>query len=410
MFSRKLEAEIVNALSRQPAVALLGPRQVGKTTLALAVGEALRSKQPLLYLDLESEADRAKLAQPELYLADHADELVIVDEIHRAPGLFPVLRGLIDRGRRNGRRAGMYLLLGSASMDLLSQAGESLAGRIAYLELAPLILSEALGTDPDLLWLRGGFPESLLAASAADSMAWRRDFIRSYVEREALQFRLRLNPELLRRVWTMLAHQQGGLLNAAALSRSLGVDVKVVNGLIDLLEQLMLLRRLPPWHTHAGKRLVRSPKLYVRDSGILHALLGIADKENLLSHPVLGASWETWVMDNLLSAAGPHVQAHFYRTAAGAEVDLLLTLPDGQQWVVEIKRSLNPKLERGFHNACADLQPRRRFVVYPGTDTWRLADDVQVLPLRGLMAALAACLDGPFGHVLAHGLAQTRAC
>jgi len=390
MFSRKLEAELVKALSRQPAVALLGPRQVGKTTLALAVGEALRSKQPLLYLDLESEADRAKLAQPELYLADHTDELVILDEIHRAPGLFPVLRGLIDRGRRNGRRACMYLLLGSARMDLLSQAGESLAGRIAYLELAPLILTEATGADPDLLWLRGGFPESLLAASAADSMAWRRDFIRSYVEREALQFRLRLNPELLRRVWTMLAHQQGGLLNGAALSRSLGVDVKVVNGLIDLLEQLMLLRRLPPWHIHAGKRLVRSPKLYVRDSGILHALLGVADKENLLSHPVLGASWETWVMDNVLAAAGPHVQAHFYRTAAGAEVDLLLTLPDGQQWVVEIKRSLNPKLERGFHNACADLQPRRRFVVYPGTDTWRLADDVQVLPLQGLMAALAA--------------------
>ena len=221
-----------------------------------------------------------------------------------------------------------------------------------------------------------------------DSLAWRRDFIRSYVEREALQFRLRLSPELLRRLWTMLADQKGGLLNGAALSRSLGVDVKVVNGLVDLLQQLMLVRRLEPWHAKAGKRLVRAPKLYVRDTGILHALLGTANKEALLSHPVLGASWETWVIENLLVAAGPETQAHFYRTAAGAEVDLLLTRPDGKQWVVEIKRSLNPKLERGFHNACADLQPQRRWVVYPGTDAWRLAEDVQVVPLQQLMAAL----------------------
>ena len=390
MFRRQLEAEVIRALGRSPAVALLGPRQVGKTTLALAVGQAMRGQQAPLYLDLESEADRAKLAQPALYLADHAGELVILDEIHRVPGLFPVLRGLIDQGRRAGRRAGIYLLLGSASLDLLAQAGESLAGRIAYLELAPLTLAEAEGVNESELWLRGGFPESLLAATEADSLAWRRDFIRSYVEREALQFRLRLSPELLRRLWTMLANQQGGLLNSAALSRSLGVDVKVVNGLIDLLQQLMLLRRLQPWHAHAGKRLVRSPKLYVRDSGILHALLGIADKEALLSHPVLGASWETWVLENLLAAAGPETQAHFYRTAAGAEVDLLLTRPDGAQWVVEIKRSLSPKLERGFHNACADLQPQRRWVVYPGSDAWRMADDVQVLPLRQLMAVLAA--------------------
>ena len=388
MLKRLLESRVRQALKRSPAVALLGPRQVGKTTLALAVGDALRSERVPLYLDLESDADRAKLTQPELYLADHADELVILDEIHRVPGLFPVLRGLIDKGRRSGRRTGLYLLLGSASMDLLAQSGESLAGRIAYLELAPLTLLETPGMHADDLWLRGGFPESLLATNAADSLAWRRDFIRSYVEREALQFRTRLSPELLRRLWTMLAYQQGGLLNSAALSRSLGVDVKVINGLIDLLEQLMLLRRLQPWHANAGKRLVRSPKLYVRDSGILHALLGIADKETLLSHPALGASWETWVIDNLLAAAGPDTQTHFYRTAAGAEVDLLLTRPDGTQWVVEIKRSLSPKLERGFHNACADLQPQRRWMVYPGQTAWRLADDVQVVPLRALMEEL----------------------
>ena len=388
MFKRQLEATLLHALRRQPSVALLGPRQVGKTTLALAAGAAMGAERGSLYLDLESEADRAKLAQPELYLADHAGELVILDEIHRAPGLFPVLRGLIDKGRRSGQRAGMYLLLGSASIDLLAQSGESLAGRIAYLELSPVTLAEASGTAPDTLWLRGGFPESLLAASDADSLAWRRDFIRSYVEREAMQFRAGLNADLMRRLWTMLAHQQGGLLNSAALSRSLGVDVKVVNGVVSLLEQLMLLRRLQPWHANLGKRLVRSPKLYVRDTGILHALLGIPDKESLLSHPALGASWETWVIDNLLTAAGPATQAHFYRTAAGAEVDLLLTLPDGQQWVVEIKRSLSPKLERGFHNACADLKPQRRWLVYPGQDRWRMADEVQVLPLGDMMKEL----------------------
>lgn len=389
MFKRQLESQVLQALKRSPAVALLGPRQVGKTTLALAVGEAMRGSRAPLYLDLESEADRAKLSQPELYLADHADELVILDEIHRVPGLFPVLRGLIDKRRRAGQRAGMFLLLGSASLDLLAQAGESLAGRMAYLELAPLTLTETTDALADDLWLRGGFPESLLAASDADSLAWRRDFIRTYVEREALQFQLRLSPELLRRLWTMLAYQQGGLLNSAALSRSLGVDVKAVNGLIDLLVQLMLLRRLQPWHVNSGKRLVRSPKLYVRDSGVLHALLGIADKETLLSHPALGASWETWVIDNLLAAAGPEVQAHFYRTAAGAEVDLLLTHPDGTQWAVEIKRSLSPKLERGFHDACADLLPQRRWLVYPGQTAWRMGDDVQVVPLQHLMGALA---------------------
>jgi predicted AAA+ superfamily ATPase len=390
MFGRQLEAGVLQALGRQPAVALLGPRQVGKTTLALAAGGRFASGQPAVYLDLESEADRAKLAQPELYLADHANALVILDEVHRAPGLFPVLRGQIDKGRRGGRRAGMYLLLGSASLDLLAQAGESLAGRVAYLELVPLTLAETPGVDPDQLWLRGGFPESLLAASDADSLAWRRDFIRSYIEREALQFKLRLNPEQLRRLWTMLAHQQGGLLNSAALSRSLGLDVKTVNGMVELLVQLMLLRRLPSWQTNAGKRLVRSPKLYVRDSGLLHALLGIGDKETLLSHPVLGASWETWVVHNVLASAGPEVQAHFYRTAAGAEVDLLLTFANDQQWAIEIKRSLRPTLERGFHHACADLQPQQRWVVYPGRDSWRLSEDVQVVPLPGLMAALRA--------------------
>lgn len=390
VFERHIKSALLSALRRQPAAALLGPRQVGKTTLALAAGDALRNERAPLYLDLESEGDRAKLAQPELFLTAHAGELVILDEVHRVPALFPVLRGVIDQARRRGQRTGLFLLLGSASVDLLAQASESLAGRIAYLELAPLTPLEALGVPASTLWLRGGFPESVLARTDTESLAWRRDFIRSYVEREALQFRTGLNTELLRRLWTMLAHQQGGLLNSAALSRSLGVDVKAVNSLLVLLEQLMLVRRLQPWHANVGKRLVRSPKVYVRDSGLVHALLGIGDADTLLSHPVAGASWEGWVISNLLALVGLDVQAHFYRTAAGAEVDLLLTLPGGAQWVVEIKRSLAPKLERGFHHACDDLQPQRCWVVYPGQDSWPLQANVQVTPLEGLMEALAA--------------------
>ncbi|MBT9596210.1 MAG: ATP-binding protein [Vitreoscilla sp.] len=390
MFARALLPEVMATLRHSPAVALLGPRQVGKTTLALAVAEALREECPSIYLDLESEADRAKLAQPELYLADHQDKLVILDEVHRAPGLLPVLRGLIDKARRAGRRHGQYLLLGSASVDLLKQSGESLAGRIAYLELAPLTPMETPGVAPDELWLRGGFPESLLAADSARSLRWRQDFIRTYLERDVAQFGPRIATEMLRRFWVMLAHHQGGLLNAAQFARNLGVDAKTVANYLDLLVDLMLVRRLAPWHANIGKRLVRSPKVYVRDSGLVHALLGIADKETLLAHPVLGASWETWVIETLLTAARRDTQAFFYRTAAGAEIDLLLEHADGSRWAIEVKRSLAPKLERGFHAACEDLQPAKKWVVYPGVERYRAAPDVEVLPLLDLAQALAA--------------------
>ena len=231
---------------------------MGKTTLALEVGQHYHA----LYLDLESEQDRAKLAQPELYLADHQDKLVIVDEVHRAPGLFPVLRGLIDRGRRAGRRSGQYLLLGCASLDLFKQSGETLAGRIAYLELAPFNVLETRTLPADDLWVRGGFPESLLAADAARSLRWRQDFIRTYLERDIPQFGpWRIAAETLRRFWAMLAHHQGGLLNTAQFARNLGVDVKTVGSYLDLLVDLLLVRRLPPWHANLGKRLVKSPKV-----------------------------------------------------------------------------------------------------------------------------------------------------
>ena len=374
------------ALEESPAVALLGPRQAGKTTLALEIA----AKRPGLYLDLESEGDRARLSQPELFLADHRDELVILDEVHRAPGLFPALRGLIDRSRRQGRRAGLYLLLGSASFDLLRQSGESLAGRIRFLELGPFDATEAPAGQAETLWSRGGFPESFLAKDDARSLHWRRDFIRTYLEREIPQFGPRIAAETLRRFWTMLAHHQGGLLNMASFARGLGVDPKTAAAYLDLLVDLLLVRRLPPWHANVGKRLVKSPKVYVRDSGLVHALLGIADRDVLLGHPVQGASWEGHVIENALASAPEEAQGFFYRTSAGAEIDLLLEWAHGERWAIEVKRSLAPKLERGFHLACADVEPTRRIVVHPGRERFPLAGGIEAMPLDALLAELSS--------------------
>ena len=380
MIKRALHNKLLEVLHHFPAVALLGPRQVGKTTLALEIGK----NSSALYLDLESEKDRAKIAQPELYLRDHQDKLLILDEVHRAPGLFPVLRGLIDSGRRAGRKSGQYLLLGSASLDLLKQSGETLAGRIAYLELAPFNVLETSALPADDLWVRGGFPDSLLAESPSESLQWRRNFIRTYLERDIPQFGPRIAAETLRRFWIMLAHNQGALLNTAQFARNLGIDVKTVNSYIDLLVDLLLVRRLPPWHSNMGKRLVKSPKVYVRDSGLLHALLSIPDKENLLSHPVIGQSWECFVIENLLTCIPDEVQSYFYRTGGGGEIDLLLSWPDGKLWAIEIKRSMTPKLERGFHSACTDLKPAKKYVVYPGAERYRLAEDIEALSLAEL--------------------------
>lgn len=386
MLKRMLSHHLEDAIAHTPAVALLGPRQVGKTTLALEVGQGFDA----LYIDLESEQDRAKLAQPELYLADHQDKLVILDEVHRAPGLFPVLRGLIDRARRSGRKASQYLLLGSASLDLLKQSGESLAGRIAYLELAPFNVLETRDHRVDELWIRGGFPDSLLAPDASRSLRWRQDFIRTYLERDIPQFGPRIAAETLRRLWGMLAHHQGGLLNTAQFARNLGVDAKTAASYLDLLVDLLIVRRLPSWHANVGKRLVKSPKVYVRDSGLVHALLNIHDKEALLAHPVVGQSWEGFIVENLLICAADKAHGYFYRTSGGAEIDLLLAWPDGSLWAVEVKRSLSPKVERGFHAACEDLAPIRKFVVYPGSERYRIAPDIEAISLAELAAEVVA--------------------
>lgn len=384
MFHRTIAAELTLELDHTPAVALLGPRQVGKTTLALEVAH----NRPSVYLDLESERDRAKLDNAELYLSDHLDKLVILDEVHRAPALFPLLRGLIDQARRRGKTAGQYLLLGSASWDLLQQSGETLAGRISYLDMTGLTVQETGADQQDSLWLRGGFPDSLRSPNEARSLRWRESFIRTYLERDIPQFGPRIPAETLRRLWTMLAHHQGGLLNVAQLARNIGVDAKTAASYIDLLSDLLLVRRLAPWHDNQGKRLVKSPKVYVRDSGLVHALLRIGSKDDLLSHPVVGASWEGFCIENLLACAPRGVQAFFYRSSGGAEVDLLLLWPNGERWAIEIKRSTAPKVERGFHSACEDLQPARKLVVYPGQESYRLREDVHAVSLHALCQEL----------------------
>ncbi len=386
MIERRIASEIVKLMGKSPAVVLVGPRQVGKTTLALEVAEGRKAT----YLDLESEADRARLAEPELYFADHADEMVILDEIHRAPGIFEALRGTIDKGRREGKGAGRFLLLGSAAIDLLAQSGETLAGRVAIVELAPFDVTE-VGTERlDRLWVRGGFPESFLAGGTEASLRWRRDFIRTYLERDIPQLGPRIPAETLRRLWTMLAHNQGGLLNAAQLARGLGVSGATVGHYLDLMVDLLLVRRLAPRLTNIGKRLVRSPKVYVRDSGLVHGLLGLADKEAVLGHPVAGASWEGLAIENLLAVASGRAEASFYRTSGGAEVDLVLGWPDGREWAVEVKRSLAPKVVRGLRSALSDLKPQRSFVVYPGNERYRLSAGVEAISLAELCAEVAA--------------------
>jgi predicted AAA+ superfamily ATPase len=386
MLRRRIVPEVEALLGQSPAVVLTGPRQVGKTTLALEIAES----RPATYLDLESVGDRARLSEPELYFADHEGELLVLDEIQRLPGLFETLRGVIDKGRRAGKAEGRFLLLGSASLDLLAQSGESLAGRIAFAELTPFDVTEVGEDRLDRLWVRGGFPESFLARGEEASLRWRGDFIRTYLERDIPQLGPRIPAETLRRLWTMLAHNQGGLLNAANLARGLGVSGTTVGHYLDLMVDLLLVRRLPPRLANAGKRLVRSPKVYVRDSGLLHALLGIADKEALLGHPVVGASWESLVIENLIAVAGEGAEASFYRTSGGAEVDLVLTWADGREWAIEVKRTLAPKVERGLRSALADVEPERSFLVYGGEERYPLGVGVEAISLPELCDELSS--------------------
>ena len=385
MLVRKTQESVLQALSRQASVALIGPRQVGKTTLALEIGKQLNA----LYLDLEAIEERDKLSNPSVFLSAYQDRLVILDEIHRVPDVFLTLRGLIDQGRRQGQRNGRFLLLGSASLDLMRQSGESLAGRISYIDMTPLSVLEVPINAIEALWIRGGFPDSFLAQDDRQSLDWRKDLLRTYLERDVPMFGSRIPAETLRRFWTMLAHNQGALHNASRLAAGLEVSSQTVGRYTDLLVDLLLVRRLQPYHANVGKRLVKSPKVYIRDSGLLHALLNIAMRDALLGHPVVGASWEGFVIENLINAAPALTVPGFYRTSGGAEIDLLLELPGGERWAIEIKRSRAAKPARGFYEACEDLKPARRFVVYGGLERYPIGADVEVIGLRELAEILS---------------------
>lgn len=360
-----------------PAVAILGPRQVGKTTLAQEIADG----QPSVYLDLENPADLQKLSDASYYFEQHNDKLIIIDEVQRLPDLFQELRGQIDRNRRNGKKNNQFLLLGSASNKLLNQSSESLAGRISYQELFGLNIIEAGPENIDNLWLRGGFPDSLLNEDM--SFQWRQDFIRTYLERDIPMLGPRIPAQTLQRFWTMLAHNQGQIFNASQLGRNIDVSGPTANRYLDLMVDLMLVRRLPPWHSNVGKRLVKSPKSYIRDSGLLHRLLNIPTLDGLLGHPVVGSSWEAFVIENILSVADG-AQAYFYRTSAQAEIDLLLDF-GGEIWAIEIKRSKAAKVSKGYYNACEDLQPARKYLVYTGDETYQTRDDICVTSLLHIM-------------------------
>ena len=386
MIERERYKTVLDRLALFPAVALLGPRQVGKTTLAEDIAEDRES----VYLDLEDPGDRNKLSDTNRYLEEHEDKLVVLDEVHRVPELFQTLRGSIDRGRRKGFRTGRFLLLGSASMDLLKQTGESLAGRIAYVDLPPLGVLEVAEEDKAKLWVRGGFPDSFLAQTDEHSMTWRNNFIKTYLERDIPDLGPRIPAETLHRFWTMLAHSQGSILNAAQLARSLAVDGKTVARYLDLMVDLLLVRRLRPYHANVKKRLVKSPKVYVRDSGVVHTLLGIPDRESLFGHPVVGSSWEGFVIDNLLSVAQDRTLPGFYRTSAGAEIDLILEFPGlSEKWAIEIKRGSAPKPTKGFYNAIEDIEPEKSFVVYAGKERYPIADGIDAIGLTELCKMLA---------------------
>ena len=387
MYKRELTQKITQGLNQNPAVAILGPRQIGKTTLALEIAK----HQPSIYLDLENPEDFQKLRDPAHYLNLHADKLVILDEVQRYPDLFMSLRGIIDTRRREGRGNGRFLVLGSASNELLKQSSESLAGRIHYSEMTglnPFEIEQSKAEPLQRLWMRGGFPDSYTASNDQASYSWRQNFIRTYLERDIPQLGPRIPAATLMRFWTMLAHVQGELLNASKLASSLGVKSVTVSRYLDLMVDLLLVRRLEPWYGNVKKRLVKTPRTYIRDSGIVHALLRIPDYEGLLGHPILGKSWEGFVIETIISALPSDVNPYFYRTSAGAEIDLLLEFGLDDYWAIEIKASRTPTLKKGFHMACEDLKVKGKFVVYTGEDRFLTDNQTTLLSLADFIETL----------------------
>lgn len=388
MLERWITKRLEKNISRNPAVALLGARQVGKTTLAKSVAK----DKPSIYLDLESPKDLAKLTDPTAFLESHSDKIIILDEIQRAPDLFMVLRGVIDQNRQSGRKAAQFLILGSASMDLLRQSSESLAGRISYVEMTGLNVLEIGGSPKDIknLWLRGGFPDSYLAEDVDTSHDWLENLIKTYLERDVPQMGFQVPAARLRRLWTMLAHLQGETVNYSKLATNLEIDGKTVTHYIDILTDLLLVRRVEPWYANVKKRLVKSPRYYVRDSGVLHRLLGITDYNALLSNPILGKSWEGFVVENIHSVMPRFSETYFYRTAAGAEIDLVIKMPNSEIWAVEIKHGVAPKIGKHYSKTCDDVGATHKFIVYGGDDEFPIGDNVRMISLPKIMEKLAA--------------------
>jgi hypothetical protein len=393
MIHREVFDLIQSRLVQFDSVALLGPRQVGKTTLAREIAKQNRGEAR--YLDLENPSDRRLLDDPVAYFSAYSKQLIILDEIHRIPEIFQVLRGQIDERRRMGKGAGKFLILGSASMDLMRQSSESLAGRISYVELTPFTAMEVCkpeelsadnqSVEIDRLWLKGGLPPSYLRDDERDSLQWRIDFIQTYLERDLPQFGLQVVTDRMELFWRMLANDQGELFNAQRYARSLGVSAHTVTRYLEILHKLLMLRILQPWHANTGKRLVKSPRLYIRDSGILHALLNLRTMNDLRSHPVAGKSWEGFVIENLITAAGGRVRPYFYRTGAGAEADLILEFSPGKCWAIEVKISSAPKVDKGFHNSADDIAAERRILVHKGRQRFPMRGGVEAMTLFDAM-------------------------
>lgn len=371
---RIAEAEVLKLAAYFPVVAVVGPRQVGKTSLVKAIRSKL--EKPSVYLDLENPDDLAKLNNPSLFLDPLSDQTVILDEVQKLPSLFPVLRGVIDRDRKAGR----FILLGSASPDLIRDTSESLAGRIAYHELKPFYWEEVRSlTDYRTHWLRGGFPPSLLAPSDEYARLWRQNFIKTYLERDLALLGLNADPVLTGRLWQMCAHLSGSLLNMESLSGSLGIHGTTVKKYLDFFESAYLIRRLSPYFINLKKRLVKTPKIYIRDTGILHQLLGIPSHFDLAGHPMLGASWETYVIEQIAAILPDWAEMYFYRTHQGTEADLVITKAGKPEILVEVKYTTTPKLSKGFHIAQNDLQTQKQFVICPVEKGFPLSEEVKVI-------------------------------
>jgi uncharacterized protein len=386
MILRTIEPQLLEALENMPAVALLGPRQVGKSTLAHKIADVYTQK-PKLLLDLESEFDRTKLTNPEAYLSQFGNHLIIIDEVQRQPELFSTLRVLIDQRKRAGERAGQFLLLGSASRDLLQQSSESLAGRIRYMELSPFQIDELPEEPLEKRWLRGGYPDSFLASNDRESWNWRGDFIETYVERDIPQVGFRVSSARMRTFWKMLAQLQGQQVNLSMLGKALEVSHTTVRSYLDILGELFMVRELPPWSGNTRKRLLKSPKVYIRDSGLLHRLAMITDLDTLLGHPLIGFSWEGFVIESILSHLSNQWQVSYYRTAEQTEIDLILENAT-ERWAIEIKRNLTPKVPAGFIRAAEDIEATRRWIVYSGFEQFPMPHQTTAIGLRAFLALL----------------------